>query len=137
MQTTKIFNGANKTIYWAVRAFAVLFVLFTAMFALDVNPFSWLALLMHLLPTIVLLIILIISWNKEKIGGILWALAAIGLLIMAWGNDNLLTYLIIAGPPLLIGILFLWPKQTTPKPLVSKQPPVSKPPSSNNMTNIR
>jgi len=101
-------NNMKKTIYWAVRAFAILFILFVSLFALDVSPFSWLGLFIHLLPSLVLLVILVISWLQGRIGGILWILAAVGLLIMAWGNNNLLTYLIISGPPLVIGILFIW-----------------------------
>ncbi|MFA6307247.1 MAG: hypothetical protein WCS88_01350 [Patescibacteria group bacterium] len=111
----------NKTIYWVSRGFAILFILLTVLFVFDLGKFSWLGLLMHLLPTLVLVIILGISWVQEKIGGILWILAGLAYVVMAWGDVDWLAYLIIAGPAILIGILFLWPQPVsiyTPKPVM-------------------
>jgi len=100
----------NKTFQLATRVFAILFILMTALFALDIEKFSWTALLMHLLPTLVLLGILIISLWQEKIGGILWILAAIAYIVIAWGDVHWSAYLLMSGPALVIGLLFLWPK---------------------------
>ncbi|OGY95936.1 MAG: hypothetical protein A2543_00270 [Candidatus Komeilibacteria bacterium RIFOXYD2_FULL_37_8] len=80
----------------------------TVLFAFDLGKFSWLGLLMHLLPTLVLVIILGISWVQEKIGGILWILAALTYVVIAWGDVNWLAYLLMAGPAIVIGGLFLW-----------------------------
>jgi hypothetical protein len=100
----------NKTLYYASRGFAILFIIMTALFALDIEKFSWTALLMHLLPTFVLLVILVISWLQERIGGILWILAAIAYIVIAWGDVHWSAYLLMSGPALVIGLLFLWPK---------------------------
>lgn len=115
----------NKTIYWASRGFAILFILFTAMFALDLKLFSWSALFMHLLPSLILLVILLISWWQEKIGGILWILSAMVYMVFVWGAVDWLAYLLIAGPAVVIGILFLWPKAETmytPKSVTQAKP---------------
>ena len=116
----------NKTIQLAARVFAILFIIMTSLFALDLDKFSWTGLFMHLLPSLVLLVILGISWMQEKIGGILWILAAIAYIVITWGKVDWLAYLVMAGPVLVIGLLFLWPKNEIvhmPKPISSAPPP--------------
>jgi len=116
----------NKTLSLAARAFAILFIIMTALFALDINKFSWLALLMHLLPTLILLIILLISLKYEKLGGVLWILAAIAYMVIAWGNVPWLAYLVMSGPAVIIGTLFLLTKNemmhTPTTPSISPKP---------------
>jgi hypothetical protein len=103
----------NKTITFTARGFAILFIIMTGLFALDIGKFSWLGLFMHLLPSLILLVILIISWRQEKIGGILWILAALAYVVLVWGKVDLLAYLVMSGPALVIALLFLWPKKAT------------------------
>lgn len=64
----------KKVLYWSPRILAILFIAFISMFALDVftEP-SWpLALLMHLLPSVVLIILTILSWKKNFAGAIIF-----------------------------------------------------------------
>jgi hypothetical protein len=109
----------NKFIYWTPRILGILLILFLMMFSLDVfdlNLNSWqiiVGLFMHNLPALFLLIILIISWKHEIVGGIVFILAGLAYIILAESGSELIWYetllwsLIIAGPALLIGILFL------------------------------
>ncbi|MDD5253481.1 MAG: hypothetical protein PHG05_00045 [Candidatus Nanoarchaeia archaeon] len=108
----------NRFIFWAPRILAILFILFLAVFSLDIfegNYGFWgtiLGLFMHNIPVIILLIILIISWKHEWVGSIVFILAGIlyiaGLLMSASFQIYMLSWsLIIAGPAFLIGILFL------------------------------
>lgn len=108
----------NKFIFWTPRILAILFILFLALFSLDIfdgNYGFWgtvLGLFMHNIPSLILLIVLLISWKHEIVGGIVFILAGLlymGLLIfrnqfewymLSWS-------LIIAGPAFLVGILFL------------------------------
>lgn len=55
------------------------------MFALDVfGEEKWLlALIMHLIPTFVVILLTIISWKKEFLGGILWLVLGIFFLVMS------------------------------------------------------
>jgi len=97
---------------------SILFILFLALFSLDVFDTGlgfWgtiLALLIHNIPSIVLLIILIISWKYEIVGGIGYILAGlvyIGLVIFSGRFEwfMLVWILQISGIAFLIGILFL------------------------------
>ena len=107
----------NKYLYWVPRILAILFILFLAMFSLDIfegNYGFWgtiVGLFMHNIPAMILLIVLIISWKHEIVGGIVFILA--GLLYIAVLMRNpfewymLLWSIQIAGPTFLIGILFL------------------------------
>ncbi len=74
-----------------------------------------LGLFMHNIPVFVLLVVLLISWKREIVGGIVFTLA--GVLYVAIMLINMLRnsfewYMIswiitIAGPAFLIGILFI------------------------------
>ena len=94
------------------RIAAIVFAVFISIFALDVFeegvPFGQilLGLLMHLIPTLVILVILWIGWKWPLAGGILFVLVGCSYIVTA-GNQALLTYLLIAAPPILIGLLFL------------------------------
>jgi len=88
------------------------------MFSLDVfgnNYTFWqtvLGLLMHNIPVFILLIILVISWKYEIVGGVAYILAGIIYIIWLALKPQFEWYmlswsLIIAGPAFLIGVLFL------------------------------
>jgi len=91
----------NKFIYWLPRVLAILFIGFISLFALDVfGEVLWLtALLMHLIPSFVLIIVTVIAWKKEKIGGIIFLiLGLLALVKFIW---------VVWVPMILIGVLFL------------------------------
>ncbi len=112
----------SKFVYWTPRIVSIAFLLFLALFSLDVfEPglsFSQilLGLFMHNIPVFILAIILWISWKREIVGGIAFILAGlvyIASMIVRTVLSNqaewyMLSYsLIIAGPAFFIGILFL------------------------------
>jgi len=117
----------SRLLYWTPRILAILFLVFLAIFSLDIFDMKlgfWgtiLGLFMHNLPVFVLLIVLIISWTYEIVGGIGFIFAGIlyiiGLIIrmsMAeFRGYGFLWSLTIAGPAILIGVLFLicWKKK--------------------------
>ncbi len=94
------------------RIAAILFAIFISIFALDVFEEGvslgqiLIALFMHLVPTFVILFILWIAWKKPQIGGVLFILIGSSYFLGA-KNEHILTYLMIVGPPILIGLLFL------------------------------
>ncbi len=107
-------TSREKSAIWlrAARILAILFAIFISIFALDVFeegvPIGQIlfSLFMHLIPTFVILIIAWASWKHPLLGSILFTLLGIFYLVLARGQ-GLLAYLLIAGPPFLIGFLFL------------------------------
>jgi len=114
-------KGINKFIYWTPRILSIIFICFLALFSLDViSPelSFWqivVGLLMHNVPAFILLIVLLISWKHEIVGGIVFILAGISYVVMILMNalsNSFEWYMVswiltIAGPAFLIGILFI------------------------------
>ena len=100
-------------LFWAPRILCLLFAAFISLFALDVfgeNRGFWqtvFALLMHLLPTGLLLVVLAFSWRWEWIGGVVFPALGGLYLVTCWGRFHWSAYLVIAGPLFLVGTLFL------------------------------
>ena len=117
-------KGINKFIYWTPKILGTLFALFLMMFSLDVfepGLTAWqiaIGLLIHNIPALFLLIILIISWRHEIVGGIVFILVGLLYILMLVMNSKLEWYMLswsvtIAGPAFLTGILFIisWHKK--------------------------
>ncbi|MBZ5554177.1 MAG: hypothetical protein LAO21_15785 [Acidobacteriia bacterium] len=104
---------ARPLLFWTPRILCLLFALFVSLFALDVfggGQGFWktsLALLMHLIPTAVILIVLAISWHRDWVGAILFPVCGLFYLEKVWGRFHWSAYLIIPGPLFLVGVLFL------------------------------
>ncbi len=114
-------KNVSKFIYWTPRILSIIFILFLALFSLDVfegNYGFWgtiVGLFMHNIPAMILLIVLIISWKHEIVGGIGFILA--GILYIAMILMNIIKtgfewyYLSwavqISGIAFFVGIMFL------------------------------
>lgn len=110
----------HPAIYWTPRILSIFLLCFLALFSLDViSPelSFWqiaLGLFMHNIPVFILVIVLLISWKHELVGGIVFLLAGILYVLrivltallnpVAWYMA--VSALVIAGPALLIGVLF-------------------------------
>jgi hypothetical protein len=99
-------------LFWTPRVLCILFAGFLSIFAADVfgeHYGFWktlLALVMHLIPTWIVLIVLVVSWRREWVGGTLFIALGALYLIWSWGRFHWSAYLAISGPLLLIGVLF-------------------------------
>jgi hypothetical protein len=102
----------KRLLFWTPRILCLLFAAFISIFAADVFGQGYgfwqtvLALLMHLIPTWIVLIVLAISWRREWVGGVLFIALGVLYLIMSWGRLHWSAYLCISGPLLLVGTLF-------------------------------
>lgn len=98
--------NVQKLLYRLSRTLAIIFIAFVSIFALDVfsEPDWPVALLMHLIPSLILVVITAIAWKNEKIGGILFIVVG---LIMAGFFHGQVAFLITALPACVIGVLFL------------------------------
>lgn len=105
-------KSVKQALYWSPRVAGILFVLFLSLFALDVfdmNLGFWgtiVGLFMHLIPSILLAITLVLAWRWEWIGAVIFAGWSIFYIVSARGFPWSV-YAIIAGIPFIIGILFL------------------------------
>ena len=97
-------------LHWAPRVLSIIFAVFVSLFALDVfgqgTGFvkSLIALIIHMIPTLLIVIILILSWKRSWIGGILFIL--MGILYIIWSGKSGRGSHIIDFPLFLIGVLF-------------------------------
>ena len=111
-------NFSRRALYWAPRALSIVFIAFLSLFALDVFGEGYgfwktlLALGMHLIPSFVLIVALVLAWRWEWIGAALYAGA--GTLYVTWVMRHrmppaikLSWILTIAGPAFVIAGLFL------------------------------
>ncbi len=101
-------------LYWSPRILGILFAAFISIFALDVFsehlPFgrTMLALALHLIPTAIVLMVLLISWRWEWMGAISYFSLGVIYIVSMWKRFPLVTYVAISGPAFLIGVLFLF-----------------------------
>jgi hypothetical protein len=107
-------TAAKRWLFWTPRILCILFAAFLGLFALDVFEEGrgfWqtaLALFMHLLPsTILAIVVLILSWRREWIGGMLFTALGVLHIVLFWGRFAWYVYAAFSGPLLVIGILFL------------------------------
>jgi hypothetical protein len=125
-------KNLDKFIYWTPRILSIIFIVFLVLMSLDIfegNYGFWgtvLGLFMHNIPALILLIILLMSWKKEIIGGIAFIIA--GILYIVFVSVSVVKtgfewYYIawiaqIAGVAFFIGILFLigWRRKKKGKP---------------------
>ncbi|MEZ4737331.1 MAG: hypothetical protein R3E79_60415 [Caldilineaceae bacterium] len=103
----------QQLFYWTPRVLGILFALFVSIFALDVFGAGYgfwgtlLALVIHLLPVFALLLGLALAWRWEWIGTVIFMGFSLWYLIAFGGRFPTSVYLLMAGPPFVMGVLFL------------------------------
>jgi hypothetical protein len=106
-------KSAKGLLFWAPRILTILFALFLSVFALDVFAETkgflqtLTALLLHLMPSFLIVVLLALAWRWEMIGVIAFAGLAIAYVVLMWGRFPWATYAAISGPLLLMSVLFL------------------------------
>lgn len=109
---------SRQALFWTPRVLSLAYIAFLSMFALDVFSEShgfWatiLALMIHLIPSFVLLVGLILAWRWEWIGAALFAAAGTFYVVTVVplrmpAAMKLNWILIIAGPAFLVAATFL------------------------------
>ena len=112
----------KSAFHWIPRILAILAILFVSMFALDAfTPDKSLqnqlrAFLVHLIPSFILLLFLILSWRYELAGGILFLLTGLLFIPFIYSMNYERTHsfwipvtivLMINAPFIITGILFI------------------------------
>lgn len=106
----------------APRALGIAFALFLSLFALDVfeTPAGFvdtaIALLIHLVPTFVLLATVAVAWRREWIGALVFGALGVAYVALVRGFP-VATYAVIAGPALATAALYLasWRRHRGPQ----------------------
>ena len=116
----------QRLLFWAPRLFCIAFAAFLGIFALDVFDMPLgpvekaFALMMHLVPSAIVLAALAIVWRWEWVGALVFPLLAGFHLVSFWGRLHVSGYAVIEVPLVLLGILFLanWRSRraVTPRP---------------------
>ena len=67
-------TGTMAFITWSARILGILMAVFISLFALDVfdENFTIVALLMHMIPTAIVVAMLLVAWRWPLIGGLLY-----------------------------------------------------------------
>ena len=115
-------NNKIAWFHWLPRILCIAAILFVSMFALDAfGPGEpvWrqlVAFAIHLIPSFVLLAILVLAWNYEKIGGIIFMILGLALSPLIFMHNfrmnhsvwmSLSIILVITIPFVAVGLLFL------------------------------
>ena len=125
--------------HWLPRIICILAILFVSVFAADAfspNLTIWQqfsAFVIHLIPSFLLIVFLIIAWKWEYIGGILFILIGLGFSPIVFlhnykMNDSILMSLVviltITIPFVIVGVLFIvshfLKKKNLPKKPINK-----------------
>lgn len=102
---------AKRMVHWAARLLAIAAIVFISTFALDVfepgKPWCEIAagLVMHLFPSLLLIIILVVAWHVEWLGGGMFIIVGLAPIFML--SNPLWINLVLGAPFLLAGLLFL------------------------------
>ena len=99
-------------VVWAPRVLGLAFAVFTTLFAFDGfqrgRPFgdALAEFAMQLMIPGVLLAIVVLSWRRAWLGGVAFVLLAALYAVSTWSRLDWV--LVISGPLLAVGLLFLW-----------------------------
>jgi hypothetical protein len=88
------------------KVLSVLLVIWWSIFVLLSHGFSLVSLIESVVPLIVL-IITIIAWRWNVVGGFLFILLGIFYMYITWGRAPLEIYFFVPGPVILAGLLFV------------------------------
>jgi hypothetical protein len=104
-------EATKAALFFIPRFLTLMFAIFLSMFALDVFQAGlglWATmrgLLLHLIPTAVVLLLLALAWRHGWVGAL--AYAALGVFIIVTKSSNVGSLLGVAAPLFLISVMFL------------------------------
>jgi hypothetical protein len=105
-------SRSGKLLQWSPRILGILVCLFLGLFSLDAfGPGKTFAqaiadFAIHLAPALILLAVVVVAWRWEWVGALVFTGGAVGYAFIARTHVSWIP--IIAGPLLIVGILFFW-----------------------------
>lgn len=107
-----MFSKKNKW-HLAATSLGVLYAVALLIFAADVFNHeqniaqTFYDILLHLLPTAVVFIIVVVAYNRPLIGAIIYLVLGLMYIITGWANMHWTAHFLIAGPLLLLSALYI------------------------------
>lgn len=107
-----MFSKKNKW-HLAATSLGVLYAVALLIFAADVFNHeqniaqTFYDILLHLLPTAVLLLIVVVVYNRPLIGAITFLVLGLMYIITGWASMHWSAHVLIAGPLLLLSALYI------------------------------
>jgi hypothetical protein len=107
-----VFSKKNKWLLVA-RTLGVLYGVSLLIFAADVFNHeqniaqTFYDLLLHLLPTAVVLFIVVVAYNRPLIGAIVFLVLGVMYIITSWASMHWTAHVLIAGPLILLSALYI------------------------------
>lgn len=107
-----MFSKKNKW-HLAATSLGVLYAVALLIFAADVFNHeqniaqTFYDILLHLLPTAVVLLIVVVAYNRPLIGAIIYLVLGLMYIITGWASMHWSAHILIAGPLLLLSVLYI------------------------------
>lgn len=107
-----MFSKKNKW-HLAATSLGVLYAVALLVFAADVFNHeqniaqTFYDILLHLLPTAVILLIVFVAYNRPLIGAIIYLVLGLMYIITGWARMHWSAHVLIAGPLLLLSALYI------------------------------
>jgi hypothetical protein len=107
-----MFSKKNKW-HLAATSLGVLYAVALLIFAADVFNHeqniaqTFYDILLHLLPTAVILLIVFVAYNRPLIGAIIYLVLGLMYIITGWARMHWSAHVLIAGPLLLLSALYI------------------------------
>jgi hypothetical protein len=99
-------TASGRALVWAPRILGIAVALFIGVFALDAIGEGSRAILLHLVPTLVLLLAVLLAWDRPWVGALVFSALAVAYAATVPARPDWI--LVISGPLLVVGLLFLW-----------------------------
>ena len=96
----------QRVLVWLPRVLGILFIIGISIFAFD-EPILSVGFVIHLIPSLVLVILLITAWRSACVGGILFMVVGLASLFLFHTYQHIAGFLVVSLPPIVIGTLFL------------------------------
>lgn len=102
-----------KNYLWIPRVLTIIFILFISLFALDVFSMDTPlyqqigGFVIHIIPSIIIAIILVVFWKNPYYSGLAYILLAIAFTLFFHTYQNFYSFILLSFLPAFIGFLFI------------------------------
>lgn len=96
----------KKILHWTPRILSILIVIWWILFVFGSHGISVVSLIESIV-WIILLVVTLIAWKWERIGGLIFIFLGLLYTVLFWGRGHWTVYLLVSGPLVVTGGLFI------------------------------